>query len=102
MTGARGSPREQNPAYRACTYGDAAFQRHPLFSGRYRNGTDGGEREEHPGEAEKARKGKNAKGRVSHAAGIGRVAFFLTYRPPMATLGEHIRQSTAYNGGSWA
>ena len=58
MTGARGSPREQNPAYRACTYGDAAFQRHPLFSGRYRNGTDGGEREEHPGEAEKARERK--------------------------------------------
>ena len=24
------------------------------------------------------------------------MAFFLTYRPPMATLGEHIRQSNAY------
>jgi DHA2 family multidrug resistance protein len=57
---------------------------------------DRGSREEHPGKAEKARKGKNAKGRASHAAGIGRVAFFLTYRPPMATLGEHIRQSNAY------
>ena len=48
------------------------------------------------GRRRKPGKGKNAKGRASHAAGIGRVAFFLTYRPPMATLGEHIRQSTAY------
>lgn len=31
MTGARASSREQNPAYRACTYGDAAFRSIPFF-----------------------------------------------------------------------
>ena len=61
MTGARGSPREQNPAYRACTYRDAAFQRHPLFSGRYRNGTDGGSGRSTRGRRRKPGKGKTQK-----------------------------------------
>lgn len=53
------------------------------------------EREQYPGKQRSPGK-KNAEGRAFHAAGIGSMAFFLTYRPPMATLGEHIRQSNAY------
>ena len=51
--------------------------------------------EQYPGKQRSPGK-KNAEGRAFHAAGIGSMAFFLTYRPPMATLGEHIRQSNAY------
>ena len=53
------------------------------------------EQKQYPGKQRSPGK-KNAEGRAFHAAGIGSMAFFLTYRPPMATLGEHIRQSNAY------
>ena len=57
---------------------------------------DRGSREEHPGKAKKTRKGKKRK-RTGVPCGRHRQSgIFLTYRPPMATLGEHIRQSTAY------
>ena len=57
MTGARGSPREQNPAYRACTYGDAAKKRHPLFRAATATGRTAGAGAV-PGEAEKPGKEK--------------------------------------------